>query len=106
MRFLTLMKPTCATGFLDCGVSPTGFVLARLFPEIPSDEVDSVCVVPGPTDPSFSVLFDLRPIDLLILLSTPAQERQMFRVIGSAEPVCVSTGRCVRRGLCSCLYSL
>ncbi len=41
--FLTLMKATCSIGFLDCGVSPTGFVLARMFLEIPSDEVNSVC---------------------------------------------------------------
>ncbi len=91
------MKATCSIGFLDCGVSLTGFVLARLFLEIPSDEVNSVCVVPGPTDPSFLVLSDFRPIDLLILLSTRTQERRMFRVTESAEPVCVSTGRRFRR---------
>ncbi len=36
------MKPTCATGFLDCGLSPTVFFLARLFLESPPDEVTQV----------------------------------------------------------------
>ncbi len=52
----------------------------------------------GPADPSFLVvLSDFRPIDLLILLSTRTRERRMFRVIGSAEPVCAPMGKCVRR---------
>ncbi|MCP3662565.1 MAG: hypothetical protein GY696_08740, partial [Gammaproteobacteria bacterium] len=41
--FLTMMEPTCSTGILDyCVVSPTGFVVARLFFESPPDEVTQV----------------------------------------------------------------
>ncbi|MCP3664825.1 MAG: hypothetical protein GY696_20415 [Gammaproteobacteria bacterium] len=58
------LKPTCSTGIRDYVVSPTGFVLARLFFEDPPDEVNGVCLVPGSENPSSFVLTDLLYMDL------------------------------------------